>query len=100
MDPSEHDKQVPLAGVIGWPVSHSRSPQLHGHWLRRYDLAGHYVPLAVAPQHLVQALRNMPLMGCVGANVTIPHKEAVLSVADIVTDRAAPRRARRDRRRA
>lgn len=81
--------QVPLAGVIGWPVAHSRSPALHSHWLRRYGIAGHYVPLAVAPEHLAQALQALPRMGFVGANVTIPHKEAVLALADAMTDRAA-----------
>ena len=81
--------QVPLAGVIGWPVAHSRSPALHGHWLRRHGIAGHYVPLAVAPEHLAQVLHALPRMGFVGANITIPHKEAVLALADVVTDRAA-----------
>lgn len=81
--------QVPLAGVIGWPVAHSRSPVLHGHWLQQYGLRGHYVPLAVKPEHLAQVLRSLPCMGFVGANVTIPHKEAVLALADAVTDRAA-----------
>lgn len=80
---------IPLAGVIGWPISHSRSPLLHGHWLRRYDIAGHYVPLPVAPDHLAEVLRALPRAGFVGLNVTIPHKEAVLTLADIVTDRAA-----------
>lgn len=81
--------QVPLAGVIGWPVAHSRSPALHGHWLQRHGLRGHYVPLAVAPEHLAQVLQALPRMGFVGANVTIPHKEAVLALADVITDRAA-----------
>lgn len=80
---------IPLAGVIGWPAAHSRSPRLHGHWLRRYDLPGHYVPLQVAPEHLAGVLRSLPQAGFVGANVTIPHKEAALVLADIVTDRAA-----------
>ncbi|HHY02580.1 MAG TPA: shikimate dehydrogenase [Paracoccus sp.] len=80
---------VPLAGVIGWPVAHSRSPLLHGHWLARYGIKGHYVPLAVAPEHLAQVLRALPRAGFVGANVTIPHKESVLALADIVTDRAS-----------
>lgn len=87
---TEHSSsQIPLAGVIGWPVAHSRSPRLHGHWLRHYGIAGHYVPLPIRAEHLAQALRALPLLGFVGANVTIPHKEAVLALADIVTDRAA-----------
>ncbi|KGJ05707.1 shikimate dehydrogenase [Paracoccus halophilus] len=79
----------PLAGVIGWPIAHSRSPSLHGHWLQRYGITGYYVPLPVMPEHLAEVLRVMPRMGFVGANVTIPHKESVLALADVVTDRAA-----------
>ncbi|MBV0891140.1 shikimate dehydrogenase [Paracoccus sp. Z118] len=82
-------ERIPLAGVIGWPVAHSRSPALHGHWLKRYGIAGHYVPLPVMPEHLGSVLHMLPKAGFVGANVTIPHKEAVLALADVVTDRAA-----------
>lgn len=80
---------TPIAGVIGWPIAHSRSPVLHGHWLKRYGIPGHYVPLPVMPEHLAEVLRVMPRLGFVGANVTIPHKESVLVLADVVTDRAA-----------
>ena len=80
---------LPLAGVMGWPVAHSRSPQLHRHWLDRYGIRGHYVPLTVAPEHLAQVLHALPRAGFVGLNVTIPHKQAVLALADVVTDRAA-----------
>lgn len=80
---------APLAGVIGMPIAHSRSPRLHGHWLRRYGIAGHYVPMPVRPEHLAEVLRILPRAGFVGVNVTIPHKEAVLALADTVTDRAA-----------
>ncbi|MDO6484845.1 shikimate dehydrogenase [Shimia thalassica] len=79
---------IPLAGVIGSPIAHSRSPQLHGHWLRKYGLAGHYVPLEVTPKNLKKVLKTLPKMGFVGANVTIPHKEHVMELADMVTDRA------------
>jgi shikimate dehydrogenase len=82
-------RNTPLAAVLGWPVAHSRSPRLHGHWLQRYGIAGQYVPLPVMPEHLAEVLRAMPRMGFVGANVTIPHKESVLALADVVTDRAA-----------
>lgn len=81
--------RVPLAGVIGSPVAHSRSPRLHGHWLKRYGIAGHYVPLDVAQADLREVLTALPKAGFVGCNVTIPHKETVLALADIVTDRAA-----------
>ncbi|MFT4014518.1 MAG: shikimate dehydrogenase [Paracoccus sp. (in: a-proteobacteria)] len=82
-------RHVPLAGVLGWPIAHSRSPKLHGHWLARYGIAGHYIPIPVAPEHLAEVLRSLPHMGFVGVNVTIPHKESVLALADVVTDRAA-----------
>jgi len=78
-----------LAGVIGDPVAHSRSPRLHGHWLRRYGIEGHYVPLHVSRDRLHETLRMLPELGFKGINVTIPHKETVLQIADSVTDRAA-----------
>ncbi|SMO72422.1 shikimate dehydrogenase [Paracoccus laeviglucosivorans] len=88
-DQPQASRHVPIAGVIGWPIAHSRSPILHGHWLKRYGIAGHYIPVPVAPEDLAEVLRAMPRMGFVGANVTIPHKESVLALADVVTDRAA-----------
>ncbi|MBN2631202.1 MAG: shikimate dehydrogenase [Rhodobacteraceae bacterium] len=81
--------RIPLAGVIGHPIAHSRSPALHGYWLQRYGIKGHYVPLDVAPADLAHVLQTLPLMGFVGVNITIPHKEAILQIADVVTDRAA-----------
>jgi shikimate dehydrogenase len=81
--------RIPLAGVIGHPVAHSRSPALHGYWLKRYGLKGHYIPIDTAPIDLSELIRILPRMGFVGLNVTIPHKEAILQIADIVTDRAA-----------
>lgn len=78
--------RIPLAGVIGHPIAHSRSPALHSYWLRRYGIKGHYIPMDVAPLDLRQALELLPKLGFVGINVTIPHKEAVLQIADIVTD--------------
>lgn len=77
-----------LAGVIGDPVAHSRSPRLHGHWLRRYGIDGHYVPLHVTPDNLVSTLRLLPDLGFKGLNCTIPHKETVFRLAHDVTDRA------------
>lgn len=81
--------RIPLAGVIGSPVAHSRSPRLHQHWLRRYGIRGHYIPMDVASGDLEDVLRTLPKMGFVGFNVTIPHKERILSLADVVSDRAA-----------
>ncbi|TDK44446.1 shikimate dehydrogenase [Antarcticimicrobium luteum] len=82
------DMRIPLAGVIGTPIAHSKSPRLHRHWLRTYGINGHYIPMEVRAEDLEQVLRTLPKMGFVGANVTIPHKEKVLTIADQVTDRA------------
>jgi shikimate dehydrogenase len=71
-----------LAGVIGWPVAHSRSPRLHGFWLDRYGIDGTYVPLAVRPADFETAVRGLVAAGFAGANVTIPHKEAAFAVCD------------------
>lgn len=83
-----HEK-IPLAGVIGSPISHSKSPALHNHWLNLYNIDGFYVPIDVTPKNLENVIRTLPKMGFVGVNVTIPYKEDVLEIADIVTDRAA-----------
>lgn len=83
------DHRISLAGVIGHPVAHSRSPKLHGHWLKTYGLAGHYIPMDVAPADLETVLHSLPKAGFVGANVTVPHKEAALRLADHVSDRAS-----------
>ena len=82
------DEKIPLAGVIGSPVAHSRSPQLHRHWLTSLGLQGFYVPMDVAPENLERVLRTLPDAGFVGCNITIPHKEAVMRIADKITDRA------------
>ena len=74
--------KIPLAGVIGHPIAHSKSPQLHGHWLKTYGLAGYYIPMDVAPTDFEAVLRTLPKAGFVGANVTVPHKEAALRIAD------------------
>ncbi len=78
----------PLAAVIGNPIGHSRSPRLHRHWLKRYGIKGDYVALPVEDHDLAMVIRAMPRMGFVGANVTIPHKVAVMNLADQVSDRA------------
>lgn len=73
------------AGVMGWPVDHSRSPALHGFWLRTYGIDGEYVRLPVEPQNLAQALRDLPAQGFAGVNLTVPHKEAAMAVVDEVS---------------
>lgn len=80
--------KIPLAGVIGSPISHSKSPQIHRHWLKTYGLRGDYIPMDVAPKDLEDVLRTLPKAGFVGVNITIPHKESVLDIADLITDRA------------
>jgi len=71
-----------VAGVLGWPVSHSLSPALHGYWLARHGIDGAYVPLPVRPEHFDRALRGLALAGFAGFNVTVPHKEAALAACD------------------
>jgi len=78
----------PLAGVIGNPISHSRSPRLHRHWLAAYGLPGDYVALRVLESDLETVIRTLPKMGFVGVNVTVPHKVSVLAIADTISDRA------------
>ncbi len=76
------------AGVMGWPVAHSKSPQLHGHWLRRYGIDGAYIPLPVAPDGLAEAVAGLKALGFAGWNVTIPHKQAMLDHVDELTPEA------------
>ena len=77
-----------VAGVIGWPVSHSLSPRLHGFWLEQLGIDGAYVPLGVPPEHLERALAALPALGFAGANVTVPHKERALAAVDQATPAA------------
>src|SRR5262249_46806180 len=65
-----------VAGIIGWPVGHSRSPRLHGYWLEKHGIDGAYVPLPIAPEHFATTVRGLMHAGFAGANVTIPHKLA------------------------
>ena len=74
--------KIPLAAVIGSPIAHSKSPRIHGHWLKTMGLQGAYIPMDVLPKDLEQVLRTMPKMGFVGANITVPHKEAVMNIVE------------------
>ncbi len=77
-----------LAGVAGWPVSHSRSPLLHNHWLAQHGIDGAYVPLPVRPADFAQAVAGLRAAGFAGLNVTVPHKEAAFALCDVVEDSA------------
>jgi shikimate dehydrogenase len=67
------------AFVVGHPIAHSRSPLIHGFWLARYGIAGSYERVDVAPEDFGRFLRELPMSGYVGGNVTIPHKEAAFA---------------------
>jgi shikimate dehydrogenase len=69
------------ACLIGWPAAHSRSPLIHRYWLRKLGIAGGYVIEAVPPDELQDFVFRLALRGFVGANVTLPHKERVLSLS-------------------
>lgn len=79
---------APRAGVMGWPVSHSLSPRLHGHWLARYKIDGSYDAVAVEPEGLADALSRLAETGFRGVNLTVPHKEAAMALVDTVDDTA------------
>jgi shikimate dehydrogenase len=63
-----------LAGVMGWPVAHSRSPKIHNYWIAQHGLNGAYVLLPVAPGTLNVAVPGLAALGFRGCNITIPHK--------------------------
>jgi shikimate dehydrogenase len=79
-----HPDRFLLAGVMGWPVMHSRSPMMHNYWLRKHGLAGTYVPLAIRPENLAGALRGLHPLGFSGVNVTIPHKQEAMKIVNEV----------------
>ena len=79
-----HPDRFLLAGVMGWPVKHSRSPLLHNYWFRQHNLAGTYVPFAIAPAGLNAALRALYPLGFAGCNLTLPHKQEAMNCVDEV----------------
>ncbi|MBS0270012.1 MAG: shikimate dehydrogenase, partial [Proteobacteria bacterium] len=76
------------ACVIGWPIAHSRSPLIHGYWLRTYGIEGSYTKEAVRPEDLKAFIGSLKERGFAGCNVTVPHKEAVFSLAEIKSSSA------------
>jgi shikimate dehydrogenase len=83
-----HNPPFLLAGVMGWPVMHSRSPLMHNHWMQQHHMAGAYVPLAIAPEGLTAALQSLKPLGFAGCNLTIPHKQTAMLIVDEVNEAA------------
>jgi len=77
-----------LVGVIGWPVEHSLSPAMHNAAFAALGLDWVYVPLPVYPDHVGEAVRGLRALGLAGANVTVPHKQAVLAYLDHISHAA------------
>ena len=73
-----------LAGVMGWPIMHSRSPTIHNYLMVQHGLTGAYVPLAIRAENLPAALRGLAPLGFSGCNITIPHKEQAFTVVDAI----------------
>jgi len=78
------DQRFVLAGVMGWPVAHTRSPAIHNHWIAHYGLKGAYVQLPVQPARLEAAIRGLPALGFAGCNITVPHKISAMAWMDEV----------------
>lgn len=76
------EKPFVLAGVMGWPVAHTRSPVIHNHWIAHYGLKGSYVQLPVRPENLEAAIRGLPALGFAGCNITVPHKVDAMRLVD------------------
>jgi len=81
-----HPDRFLLAGVMGWPVMHSRSPMMHNYWFEQQGLAGTYVPLAIEPGTLDAALRALHPLRFAGCNLTIPHKQDAMDIVDEVDE--------------
>ena len=77
-----------LAGIIGMPVAHSRSPTIHNFWLNAHGIRGAYVPLAVQPERLNDALPGLVALGFRGCNVTMPHKQTAMPLLHRVNETA------------
>src|SRR5665213_1270881 len=77
-----------IAGLLGWPVAHSRSPVIHNHWLREHAISGRYVLFPVPPEKLSMAVQGLAALGLRGCNVTTPHKQAIMPLIDRVDELA------------
>lgn len=86
--PSPSHAPFKLAGIMGWPVAHSRSPSIHNHWIKQHQLNGAYVLLPTYPANLKDALKGLSALGFAGCNLTIPHKVMALPLVDRINDTA------------
>jgi shikimate dehydrogenase len=82
------NEQFIMAGVMGWPVAHSRSPLIHNHWIKKYQLSGAYGRFPVEPKNLEAAIRGLSALGLAGCNITIPHKVEAMQYMDWVDPHA------------
>jgi shikimate dehydrogenase len=82
------NRRFVLAGVMGWPVAHTRSPAIHNYWIAKHGLKGAYVQLPVQTDHLETAIRGLPALGFAGCNVTVPHKVNAMKLMDELTPAA------------
>jgi hypothetical protein len=73
---------IKRACVIGWPIKHSRSPLIHGYWIKQHGLNADYRREEVPPDQFEAFIKSLPAHGYVGANITIPHKEAALAASE------------------
>jgi shikimate dehydrogenase len=80
------ETSAPRAGVVGWPIEHSRSPTIHRYWLKELGIPGDYEKFAVRPGEFGQFADKIGKDGFLGANVTAPHKEAAFEACDRRTD--------------
>ncbi|PCI03158.1 MAG: shikimate dehydrogenase [Hyphomicrobiales bacterium] len=79
---SNNEQEANSAFVIGWPIEHSRSPLLHGYWLKYLKIPGTYEAVGISPEKIETFIRLLPKSGFAGGNVTVPHKEAVFRLVD------------------
>ncbi|MEO1774595.1 MAG: shikimate dehydrogenase [Pseudomonadota bacterium] len=88
MSEAQVDMRPLTAGVMGWPIVQTKSPVLFDHWFAAEGIAGRYIPLAVRPEDFDAVYAALPRMGLRGVNVTVPHKEAALALAEETTPTA------------
>ncbi len=80
--------KIKKAGVVGWPINHSKSPLIHGHWIDQFEINGSYEAIALSPEGFTSGIRTLIAQGYQGCNVTIPHKETALKMADTISNQA------------